>query len=303
MKTDNGSMQLLVTGASGFIGRRLVRRLAKQHTVFIVARPEAVATLPWEGNITPISWDLQNPAPKDALPESMDGIVHLAQSRRYRDFPGSAVHMMSVNVNAAVHLADYGQRVGARHFCLVSSGSVYEPYDTPLTEAAALLPTSFNGASKLAAELLTGVYRSCMPVFIPRLFFPYGPGQTDKLIADLIDRVRQDTPLIIDAQGAGPWISPIYVDDVVDILVASVEQRWEGIVNIAGPEAISLHGLGTLIGRILDRVPRFQQTDRKPLSIVPDLTRLKALYPLDSVVDIETGLRRTIGSQAGRSLG
>lgn len=291
-------MQLLVTGASGFIGRRLVQRLAERHAVFVVARPETVAALPSGGNIAPVAWDLQAPAPEKALPESMDGIVHLAQSRHYRDFPGSALDVLNVNVTAAVHLADYGRRAGARHFCLVSSGSVYEPYDAPLTETAPLQPTSFNGASKLAAEFLIGAYRSCMPVFIPRLFFPYGPGQTDKLIADLIGRVRRDEPLIVDAQGAGPWISPIYVDDIVDILVASIERRWEGIVNVAGPEAISLHGLGMLIGRILDRSPRFQQVDRTPLTIMPDLTRLKALYPLDGLVDIETGLRRAIGIQA-----
>lgn len=303
MKTDDGLMRLLVTGASGFIGCRLVQRLAERHTVFVVARPKTDVAIPQGRNIIPLFWNLQEPIPEQALPESVDGIVHLAQSRRYREFPGAAIDMMSVNVTAAIHLADYGQRVGARHFCLVSSGSVYEPYDAPLTETAALRPTSFNGASKLAAELLTEAYQPFMPVFIPRLFFPYGPGQIDKLIADLIDRVRRGAPLIIDAEGDGPWISPIYVDDVVDILATGIEQKWNGVVNVAGPAAISLYGLGTLIGRLLDRTPEFHQIDRTPLSMVPDLTKLKALYPLDNLIDIEMGLRRTIEIPTQLSLG
>lgn len=293
-------MRLLVTGASGFIGCHLVRRLAERHTVFVAVRPEGPSTVPSTGDVTAIPWNLREPAPRQALPDRMDGIVHLAQSRRHREFPETALDMLNVNVTAAVHLADYARRAGARHFCLVSSGSVYEPYDGDLTEGSALHPTSFNGASKRAAELLTGVYRSLMPVFIPRLFFPYGPGQTDRMIANLIDQVRDGLPVTIDAQGEGPWISPVYVDDVVDILVSGIEERWDGIVNVAGPEAINLHGLGTLIGRILGRTPQFQRADRTPLTIVPDLTKLKALYPLDRLTGIETGLRRTIGIQADR---
>ncbi|HYC02678.1 MAG TPA: NAD(P)-dependent oxidoreductase [Azospirillaceae bacterium] len=287
-------MRLMVTGAGGFVGRALAARLSARHDLVLILRPGSPA--PALGRaVRTVAWDLEG-APPAGLPDHIDGVVHLAQCRRYRAFPDSAGEMLNVNVAAAVHLADYARRAGARHFCLASSGSVYEPFDMPLTEGGALAPTTFNGASKLAAEQLLAPFRAYMPVFVPRLFFPYGPGQVDRLIPDLIGRVRAGRPIQLDADGGGLALSPIFVTDVVDILEKAVENLWDGTVNVAGPEAVSLRGLGETIGELLGRPALFEAVDRPPQRILPDLARLRALHPVASMVGVREGLRRTLAA-------
>jgi len=283
-------MKLLVTGASGYIGARLVPRLAARHSVFTLLRPGA--SLVAGTNVVPVWGDLRQLPPD--LPDRIDGVVHLAQSRSYRQFPEAALDMLDVNVNAAVRLIDYARQAGAHRFCLVSSGSVYEPYTYPLTENAPLAPLGFNGASKLAAEQLLVPYRTLMPIFVPRLFFPYGPGQTDRLIPDLAQRILNGTPIHVDAEGGGPWIAPLHVDDAVQILEAGIEGGWNETVNVAGPEAVPLRRVAEIIGRILGHRPFFEEIERPPVHMVPILDRLRQIYPVDDMFGVEAGLRHML---------
>ncbi|MFX5743321.1 NAD-dependent epimerase/dehydratase family protein, partial [Acinetobacter baumannii] len=65
-------------------------------------------------------------------------MAHLAQSRAYRAFPGDAAEMFRVNVAGAQELLAAASATGVSRFCLVSTGSVYEPFSAPLAEDAAL---------------------------------------------------------------------------------------------------------------------------------------------------------------------
>lgn len=288
-------MRLLITGAQGYVGRHLLARLARRHSVFAVGRtpPER----PVDG-VTDILWDLREPVPP-SLPNRLDGVVHLAQSRHYRHFPAMAQDMLAVNVTAAVRLAEHAVQAGASRFCLVSSGSVLEPFDGPLTEDTPRMPTGFNGASKLAAEILLEPFKVFFPVFAPRLFFPYGPGQTDRLVVSLVERIRRGDPVEVDADGGGPRLSPIYIDDVADILEAGLENAWNGPLNVAGPDAVTLEEVARLAGRLLDRPVQIRPVERRPVNMVPDLSRLAALRPLAGLTGFEAGLRRTLGLPPG----
>src|ERR1051326_2684191 len=118
-------MRVLVTGGSGFIGRRLVYKLTKEgYDVVCVRRKGGEA--PSCG--THVSWNLENPALPRDLPDRIDAVAHLAQARHYRQFPDDAPEMFRVNVAATAALLEYSRQARASVFCLVSSGTVYEPY-------------------------------------------------------------------------------------------------------------------------------------------------------------------------------
>ena len=68
------------------------------------------------------------------LPSHIDGVLHLAQSHAYRDFPAGAVDMFRVNVASTASLLEYARRAGASRFYLASTGSVYEPYTRGMAE-------------------------------------------------------------------------------------------------------------------------------------------------------------------------
>src|SRR5947208_4267349 len=141
-------MRVLMTGSTGFIGRSLVRKLIqKGHEIFVVVRNPSVR--PEHG--TPIVWDLSGSAHPENLPRNLDAIAHLAQARDYRNFPSDARQMFQVNVAGTAALLQRAVDWKVRRFCLISSGTVYEPFRCEIEEDAQLEPASYLGATKLAA--------------------------------------------------------------------------------------------------------------------------------------------------------
>ena len=280
-------MDILVTGAAGFLGRSLCRQLcASGHRVVGLGRrgPED-ETVPW------ITVDLSSDGWIEALPRRIDAVVHLAQSDQYREFPAGAKNMFHVNVASTARLADYALQAGARSFVLASTGSVYEPYSLEMTEAAPLSPKSFYSASKLAAETLLIPYEECMAVCILRLFFLYGPGGSGRLISTLVDRIQGREAVVIDGPKDGLVMTPTYVDDVAEIFDRAVADEWDGIINIAANEPLSISEIAGRIGaRLGIEVIFHREIDREPARIVPDLRKLASLTGLTRFRSFDAGL-------------
>jgi UDP-glucose 4-epimerase len=285
-------VRVLVTGATGFVGRALMRRLAAAgHEAIPVTRGPA------EGRGA-VRWDLgTEPAPA-SLPERIDAIVHAAQARNYRAFPGDAAEMFAVNAAATFALLDYAVRAGASRFCLLSTGTVYEPFDRGLGEDAPLAPTSMLGATKLAAEVIARPYAALFPLAVLRIFTPYGPGQTGRLIPNLIDRVRDGVAVQLSADGHGMRLAPIYVDDLCAMIVAGLDARWSGVFNVAAPQATTIHGVAEAVGRILGVAPWFETGAGAALDLAPPVDRLGQLFDLETLLPLEEGLRRTVAALA-----
>src|SRR5207237_3053965 len=198
-------------------------------------------------------WDLENPVIPRDLPDRIDAVAHLAQARHYRNFPDDAPEMFRVNVNATAALLEYGRQARASVFCLVSSGTVSERYVGRISEDAPVAPTRHLGASKLAAETLERPYADLFDVSILRLFFPYGPRQTERLVPDVIERVRNGTPVQLASDGEGLRLVPTFVDDIAAVIETALAAHWRGVFNIANPPVLTLQerahcterGLGT----------------------------------------------------------
>lgn len=283
-------MRILLTGASGFLGRTTLRRLRTAgHDVVALCRNA-------DGLAEPcLQWDLTQGPPAGV--HRFDGIVHMAQSRIYRQFPADAEAMFEVNVLGLQRVLDFAVQSGVRRFCLISSGTVYEPYEVPLTESAALAPTSYLGASKLAAEILVRPYAGILKLCILRLFSPYGPGQTERLIPELISRVRGGRSVKVGIDGEGIRLAPTYSDDIAAVIAFAVQEGWEGLWNVAAPVDVSIRVIAETIGALVGRTPIFEKTDAKPRRIVPDLENFAQRYPLSEFRDLESGLTTVVGAK------
>jgi nucleoside-diphosphate-sugar epimerase len=257
-------MTVLVTGATGFVGRHL--RLAD------MLAPRLDLTRPLKG-----------------LPERIDAVVHLAQSRRYREFPEGAEDVLAVNVASTVALADYARRAGARTFVLVSTGGVYGFGSRPAREDDPVAPIGFYQASKYAAEVLLAPYAEYFTTVILRPFFVYGATQRGMLVASLARRVLDGQPVT----GPGPRMNPIHVDDAVRAIEAALALEESAVINVAGDEVVTVadvaRGLAAAAG------VEIEIEEGEPAGdLVADTTRMRERLGVTPQVSLAEGLRGVI---------
>lgn len=262
-------MTVLVTGATGFIGRHL--RLED------MVAPRVDLTQPLTG-----------------LPERLDAVVHLAQSRRYREFPDGAGDVVAVNVAATAALADYARRAGARRFVFVSTGGVYGYRDRPAREEDPVAPIGFYQASKYAAEVLLAPYTEYFTTVILRPFFVYGPGQREMLIASVARRVLAGEPVT----GPGPRINPIHVTDAARAIEAALSLDAPALINVAGDEVVTVADLAQRLAEAAGVQPVIEAGEPPPGDLVADTERMRNAL-IAPQVPLDAGLRGVIAALRG----
>jgi UDP-glucose 4-epimerase len=281
-------MAYLLTGGSGFLGTAVLSRLAARGEVIALHRPgsqpAALDGVRW------VAQDLAGPL-SDELPDGIDGVIHLAQSRRYREFPDGAVDVYEVNTGATVRLLDYCRRAGGSTFTYASSGAVYASGPDPVAESDQPRPGNLYGASKLAGEQAVENFSGLLNGHSLRFFFIYGPGQSNMFIPGLLSRVRDGQDVTL-AGVDGIRVNPVYVDDAADAVIATVDLPDSHMLNVAGPDVVSVRQIAELGGRLLAREPNFAQGEEQA-DLVASIEAQSAVLG-EPTVGFEEGLRRTV---------
>jgi nucleoside-diphosphate-sugar epimerase len=282
-------VRIVVTGASGFLGRRVVARLSAGHEVHAVVRDvrRLGATIP----ASVIAMDLAQPLERSRLPDAVDAIVHLAQGTAPSpDGPGE---LFGVNTAATQQLLEYGRQAGARQFVLASTGDVYGRRVGPCRETDPADPVSLYGATKYAAEVLLKGHGTSLAACTLRLFHPYGPGQSDRLIPRIAARILDRRPVRLHPDDR-PRVTPIYVDDVVRAFERAIDLGLTGVVNVAGDRALTVRELTDEIGRVLEREPVYESSSEPSGDLMGDNSLMKRLLGDWGLVPVPAGLRRAL---------
>jgi nucleoside-diphosphate-sugar epimerase len=180
-------MNILITGATGFIGRHLAGALSKTDTVRCLVRKNCDITTLGDFNVNIVYGDL---LVKESLGPALDGIdlvYHLAgevYSRRKQDY-------YEANVLATHNLLEACKEKGTKRIIFLSSISVYKPATkgTLLTEESKCEPITIYGRTKLDAE---GLIKECnIPWVIVRAPIIYGPHQPPVLNRLFLDALTK----------------------------------------------------------------------------------------------------------------
>jgi UDP-glucose 4-epimerase len=283
-------MRILLTGATGLIGREVVRLAPAGWELVAVARADV------PGVARTVHADLTAPGFAAGLPEGLDAIVHLAQAREYRDFPRCAPGVIAVNVDATAQLLDHGARTGAGQFLFASTATVYRPGavgTAPLREDDEVRCRSIYSASKRSAELLCTPYSTLLPTRALRIFTSYGTVRDGRLVSDLVARVEHGRAVTLEGE-RGMVTSPIHASDVARSIIAALGKPPAvgdlDVVNVGGPEAMGIRDMAEAIGRVIDREPVFETRDGDPPAFAADRTKLDAILRPPAPLTFEQGL-------------
>jgi nucleoside-diphosphate-sugar epimerase len=265
-------MSVLVTGGTGFLGQSLVRLLAQTQDVVALHRPGS--TPPAQDRVTWIAQDLAEPL-VDELPESIDAVLHVAQSRRYREFPDGSVDVVAVNTMATTRLLDYCHRAGGKTFVFASTGAVSGAGPDPIHEDDTPAPGNMYAISKHAGERIVEQYRPLMTVHNLRYFFIYGPGQQAMMMPGIVGRVQAGQDVSLAGEN-GIAMNPVFVEDAARATAAALELTESSTINVAGPEVVTIRRIGELIGEHAGREPSFAVGDPAP-DFIASIERMSQL--------------------------
>jgi nucleoside-diphosphate-sugar epimerase len=283
-------MRILLTGATGLIGREVVRQAPTGWELVAVARRPVAG-------VRTVAADLADPAFAAALPSEVDAVVHLAQARGYRDFPDCAPEVVAVNVTATAALLHHAARAGAGQFLLASTATVYRPAAEPLREDAPTRIRSIYAASKRSAELLATPYAAQLPCRALRIFTTYGAVRDERLVSDLIARVEAGRPVHVQGE-RGMVTSPIHAADVARAVIAAVERPPAtgelDLVNVGGAQGLGIADMARAIGRVLGREPVLEARAGEPAAFVAERTKCAAVLGVPEPIGFEAGLAREL---------
>jgi nucleoside-diphosphate-sugar epimerase len=282
--------RILITGAAGFIGRRLVSSLCARHELVALVRPktpiEKLAGVHW------LEHDLSQPLNQERFPERVDAIIHLAQSRHYREFPEGGKDIFDVNIRSTFQLLEYARRVGVKHFLFASSGGVYGYSYERFVETDPVNPLNFYLSSKYTSELLIANYQPFFHTLVFRFFFVYGPSQRGMLIPNLLSKVM-DGELITIEGDPGLRINPIYIEDALSVFEPGLNLHTSALFNVAGDEMVTITELVRLIEMVSGKAALIQHKGPNPVGdLVGDNSRLKKVLGVYPGTPLRQGLRQ-----------
>ncbi len=305
-------MEVLVTGATGFIGATVARRLAEAgHRIHALHRRQEQAAGLLAAGFSPVQGNLAD-LDVATLPR-VDGLIH-AGAVINNGGPGE---YQQVNVDGTTRLAEWALRQSPPpRLVLISSVGVYGALATqPAVEDSPCRPENDYEVTKLAAEQVvrTAAGRG-LPMVIIRPTWVYGPG--DRKNFKLFRLIHQGRfPLI----GSGrTLLSPLFSEDLAEgILRAATSTEAVGQTIILGPTApVSLL---ELCAAAADALGKPAPGRRIPLALAlpaavaaeflwkflpgsPPLSRRRLLFFTRSQTFDVTRASRILGFQASTSL-
>ena len=247
--------RILLTGASGFVGRHMAEFLLRRGD-HVVALDKGVGfDLPV--GVEPLVMDLQDPASLAALPRSWDGVVHLAGASIPSLFgtPAPVTFNLEITLNLLEHLRD-------SKVLLVSSCHVYAPSARKRHEDDAIVPQGRYGLSKHLIEQLAPHYQGALDLRVARPFNHLGPGQRPELVVpSLLRRLAAASPSEASPVLMNGWNSVRDFIDVRDVVAA-----YTAILDLATPSQRTFNvctGRATSIGDVVQTVLDLQGVQRE----------------------------------------
>lgn len=288
--------RVLVTGASGFVGRHTLAPLrARGFEVHAISRrPQTDSAAVWrEADI--LAADRLAAIVESVRPTHLLHLAWYAAPGLYWRSPRNLDH-----VAASLALVRAFAESGGSRFVGAGTCAEYEWGEARLVEGTTpLCPATLYGASKHATRLLTELFASeaGFSAAWGRIFFLYGPYEhATRLVPSIVRALLAGEPA-----RCSPGTQRrdfLFVEDVADALVALLDSDVVGAVNISSGAAVAVAKLATRVGELMGRPGLVQlgalPAVNEPATIEGDVARLAGEVGWQPRVSLDAGLERTI---------
>jgi dTDP-6-deoxy-L-talose 4-dehydrogenase (NAD+) len=281
-------MNVLVTGATGFIGQHVVPKLLEAgHTVTAISRDDSKARhFGWFPDVRFIPMDVHRETETNMIHcEGFDAAIHLA-------WPGLPNYKHSFHFEKNLP-ADYEFLKslvlhGVRHLVVAGTCLEYGMQSGPLAESTPTAPCTAYGLAKDALRKFLESTREALPFTLQwtRLFYLHGPGQhSGSLLAQLDQAIDRDDP-VFNMSGGEQLRDYLPVEDAARSLVSLVQHpRCSGVINICSGVPTSVRRLvedhmKKRGSRIRLNIGHYPYTDYEPMAYWGRVGRLSALCSL-----------------------
>ncbi|HVP36622.1 MAG TPA: NAD-dependent epimerase/dehydratase family protein [Terriglobales bacterium] len=257
-------MKIFITGASGFIGINLVRRLAKtEHKLYCLVRKTSQVTELNEFGVTLAYGDVTD---KNSLLQGMRGCDWVANLANVYSFwePDNRVYK-KVNVDGTRNVMESALETGVSKVLHVSTAGIFgKPKDSPFTEESLVGAVRFSEYSRtkyegdlIAWEFYQKKGLPLLMVYPGAVLGPCDPKATGKYIKDLINR---RLPARVLEDSVMTWV---HVKDVAEIILRALENGGNvGEKYLAGNERLSFGQINQMVSEISGvGLPKFRLPD------------------------------------------
>lgn len=291
-------MTILVTGASGLIGRHTVEQLQERgHAVRTFQR-----SAPHAAGVEHIAGDVcTDTSLLCAAAQGCQAVVHLAGRGDVGESRRDPVSYAQLNATGALHALDAAHRAGAA-FVLASSQRVYPLRPEPCREDDALEPDSPYGYAKWVAELWARMYSAHFgaDTTVLRFFSVFGPGQQahggSGVVSIFARAALAGEPLLIQSAGKRDFTDARDAARAICLSVERAPGRDHRIYNIATGTGTTFAALAEQIVELCGSRSCIEQRIGEPpgRDLVADIERARQELGYQPQVPLRAGLERYV---------
>lgn len=225
-------MRILITGSTGMIGARLVKKLGKKHAIVEASRTKGV--------------DISNFDSVKKLMKKVDVVIHAAAEL---DETKGEKEIWKTNVEGTQHLLDAAEDNDVQQFIFLSTVGVYGETLERLNETSPTNPITAYEKSKAEAEKRVWDRQEVFPVTIIRPALVMGPNS---YWAGIFKTVQKGFPLI--GKGNNAW-QMVHVDELVGLIEKTIgnEDAYNAVFLAAENETHTLREVVDAIAEILGK--------------------------------------------------
>ena len=218
----------LITGATGYLGRRLVREAATRGRVYAASRRPATAAEPG----IPIELDVSSRSAVQRVVNELKPAV-IIHAAAVNPGQGDDETMWQVNALGSDHVAEGAREVDSR-LVAISTDIVHDGKRGPYDDAAAANPINHYGRSKAAGE--SAVLARAPDAAVVRTSLMYSLDEMDRGTAGFAESIRRGERQVLFSDVLR---NPIRVDTLAVAILRLVETEHSGTLNIAGRQVLS----------------------------------------------------------------